>query len=91
MTRVVQGNAAVGGLLAAFVLSTAAWAGESPAAATSTITPGLRYELAVQAAAGGDLAPARLLAESLGGGDDVTGLDAGAALLLRGQPGGPAR
>jgi TolA-binding protein len=85
MTRVMQGNAAVGGLLAAFVLSTAAWAGESPAAATSTITPGLRYELAVQAAAGGDLAPARLLAESLGGGDDVTGLDAGAALLLRGS------
>jgi hypothetical protein len=39
----------------------------------------------VQAAAGGDLAPARLLAESLGGGGDVTGLDAGAALLLRGS------
>jgi hypothetical protein len=85
MIRVVQGIAAAVGLFAAFVLSTAACAGESPAAATSTITPGLRYELAVQAAAGGDLAPARLLAESLGGGGDVTGLDAGAALLLRGS------
>lgn len=47
--------------------------------------PGLRYELAAQAAAAGDPGPARLLAEALGGGDDVEGLSGGAALLLRGS------
>ena len=59
-------------------------AAASPAA-VATSSPGVRFETAARAAADGDLAPARLLAETLGGGDKVEGMTPGAALLLRGS------
>lgn len=62
----------------------AAAAVASPAAVATT-APGVRFEAAARAAADGDLAPARLLAQALGGGDKVEGMTPGAALLLRGS------
>lgn len=74
-------------LVLALALALTATAGPDASAPTVTTTagPGVRYETAARAAAAGDPGPARLLAEALGGGDDVAGLDGGAARLLRGS------
>lgn len=56
-------------------------AGEATPAVT--MAPGLRYEVATRAATAGDLAPLRVLQETIGDGNP-DGMSPGAALLLRG-------
>ena len=60
-------------------------AADTAAAVVTIAPPGMRYEAAVQAAANGDLAPARLLAAAMSGDGEREGLTPGAALLLRGS------
>lgn len=80
-----------GGLAALAVLASLATpqpalagTGDRNAEVVATSPVGIRYEVAVAAAAAGDTGPARALAAALGDDDDIAGLDTGAALLLRG-------
>ncbi|MBK8166778.1 MAG: tetratricopeptide repeat protein [bacterium] len=83
LLRCVSGAGALAlGLLAH---PTATPAAAEPGTVASTVPVGIRFELAARAVAAGDTGPARALLDALGSGDDVAGLDDGAALMLRGS------